>query len=155
MCNYEFELECRPLTPYVWSFNSGCLGFEVVLLECTRWLVSEFWRFDFKVSIDPSDPRVAKVLDELGANDKHRHTVSVSLLPVDEPFIQQYIDNTTSPEHTFKLKVDSVFKITRSGDVEFKRLLPNHKLLFHGTTPENVYPILRDGFRSALSSVSF
>ncbi|KAI6190393.1 Poly [ADP-ribose] polymerase [Aphelenchoides bicaudatus] len=98
-----------------------------------------------------SDPRVAKVLDELGAKDNHRPTVATSLLPVEEPFIQQYIDNTTSPEHKYKLQVESVFKITRSGDREFKHLLPNHKLLFHGTTPEAVYPILRDGFRSALS----
>lgn len=33
---------------------------------------------------DPRDPRVAQVLDEIGAKDHHRHTVARSLLPVED-----------------------------------------------------------------------
>jgi len=62
------------------------------------------------------------------------------------------VDNTSSPLHKYNLKVISCFKIDSPRDREFKTLMVNHKLLWHGTTEECVYPILRDGYRSALSS---
>lgn len=86
-----------------------------------------------------------EILNEIGANDNYRHTVARSLLPVDEPFVQQYVQATSSPLHKFKLQVESVFQIESAKDKDFKGFA-NHKLLWYGTSPENVYSTLRDGF---------
>ncbi|KAI6212740.1 hypothetical protein M3Y94_00064500 [Aphelenchoides besseyi] len=104
------------------------------------------------VGADPRDPRIKALLDDLGANDSHRNAVARSLLPVDDPMITMYVENTRGKTHPFKLRVVEAFEIERPGDKDFKNGLANHKLLWHGTQPEHVYSILKDGFRSAFAS---
>ncbi|KAI6185740.1 Poly [ADP-ribose] polymerase [Aphelenchoides besseyi] len=97
------------------------------------------------VGADPRDPRIKALLDDLEANDTHRNAVARSLLPVDDPMITMYVNNTQGKTHDFKLRVVEAFEIERPGDREFKNGLANHKLLWHGTQPEHSEAMLGAG----------
>jgi hypothetical protein len=66
--------------------TSNALFRFLLHLRCAGWPVSGNFKTALKFQVlDASDPRVAKVLDEIGAKDTQRHSVGGSLLPVDEP----------------------------------------------------------------------
>ncbi|CAD5223461.1 unnamed protein product [Bursaphelenchus okinawaensis] len=101
-----------------------------------------------------NDPRIADVIDDiLKTNDGRKSDVARGLLFNDQvPFVEEVINTTQGPTHdSYQVKVEAVYDIERPGN-NFKGPVTNHKLLFHGTPKENVYYMLRDGFKKAILS---
>ena len=61
-----------------------------------------------------------------------------------------YVANTHSKFHPeYKLEIDQIFKVNRSGEKEKFKHLHNRKLLFHGTRTTNMAGILSKGLKIA------
>ncbi|KAI6222676.1 Poly (ADP ribose) polymerase 1 [Aphelenchoides besseyi] len=99
------------------------------------------------------DQKIKQLFKELQIPSTDRKVVNEILQPVDEPFIRDYLQDSFGPTHDFSLKCLDCFSIKPRPNSKFIEK-QNKKLLWHGTPPANILPILKDGHKLERASKS-
>ncbi|KAI6218358.1 Poly [ADP-ribose] polymerase [Aphelenchoides fujianensis] len=105
--------------------------------------------------MNTDEKKVSDLLYEIGAYGPHRNAVARMITPIrGEQLVNDYVRTCQGKNHKFRLQIIQVFQIDHPRDQSFDTSIGNNVLLWHGTRTDNVYTILRDGYRAAFASNS-
>ncbi|KAI6216426.1 hypothetical protein M3Y99_01823600 [Aphelenchoides fujianensis] len=96
---------------------------------------------------------VQMLLDDIGGVDEHARYITSILSPLGSKRVVHRYLAECQEDHGFRLQVVQAFKIDSKRDLAFDLHVGNITL-WHGTATNNVYDILKNGFRSAVASES-
>ncbi|KAI6218662.1 Poly [ADP-ribose] polymerase [Aphelenchoides fujianensis] len=101
---------------------------------------------------DPDDLKVRNLLTDIGADDEHVKAIAHMMTPIRKnKLVNKYLWKMQGG-HDYRLQIMQTYQIDSPRDENFDKNIGNHYLLWHGTTKNNVYAILKDGFRWAFAS---
>ncbi|VDM07643.1 unnamed protein product [Wuchereria bancrofti] len=141
------------LIPHNFGMNKPpLLNSKKLLIDKTK-LLDDLLELQVTYSILKTDDEVDRMRDPL---DVHYEKLHAQLEVLDKQSVEykrilQYAANTHAPTHDqYKLKIIDIIRVKRKGESErFKKNIPNHYLLWHGSRITNYAGILSQGLRVA------
>ncbi|KAK6108650.1 Poly(ADP-ribose) polymerase catalytic domain family protein [Brugia pahangi] len=141
------------LIPHNFGMNKPpLLNSQKLLIDKTK-LLDDLLELEVTYSILKTDDEMDRMRDPLDVHYEKLHAQLEVLDKQSDEYkrILQYATNTHAPTHDqYKLKIIDIIRVKRRGESErFKKNIPNHYLLWHGSRITNYAGILSQGLRVA------
>ncbi|CAG9535656.1 unnamed protein product [Cercopithifilaria johnstoni] len=141
------------LIPHNFGMNKPpLLNSQKLLIDKTK-LLDDLMELEVTYSILRTDNEIDRMRDPVDVHYEKLHSQLEVLDKQSDEYkrILQYATNTHAPTHDqYKLEVVDIIRVKREGESErFKKNIPNHYLLWHGSRITNYAGILSQGLRIA------
>ncbi|KAL3985863.1 Poly(ADP-ribose) polymerase catalytic domain family protein [Acanthocheilonema viteae] len=141
------------LIPHNFGMNKPpLLNSQKLLIDKTK-LLDDLLELEVTYSILRTDNEVDRMRDPVDVHYEKLHAQLEVLDKQSDEYkrILQYAENTHAPTHDqYKLEIVDIIRVKREGENErFKKNIPNHYLLWHGSRITNYAGILSQGLRVA------
>uniref|UniRef100_A0A915PHG3 Poly [ADP-ribose] polymerase n=1 Tax=Setaria digitata TaxID=48799 RepID=A0A915PHG3_9BILA len=154
---YEHYLDATnrffTLIPHNFGMNKPPLLDSQKLLIGKTKLLDDLLELEITYNILKNDKEVNEQKDPVDVHYEKLHTQLEILDKESDEYkrIVQYAANTHAPTHDqYKLDIVDIIRVKREGEVErFRKDIPNHYLLWHGSRITNYAGILSQGLRVA------
>ncbi|VDK72423.1 unnamed protein product [Litomosoides sigmodontis] len=141
------------LIPHNFGMNKPpLLNSQELLIDKTK-LLDDLLDLEVTYNILKTDDKVDRMQDPVDVQYEKLHAQLEVLDKQSDEYnrILQYAANTHAPTHDqYKLEIVDIIRVKREGESErFKKNIPNHYLLWHGSRITNYAGILSQGLRIA------